>query len=864
MISETLLRYVKDNVWCNPLGDRHSVFKPEKVSRKNGNIGEIRISDGRISYKLPDRTSNWHVYVIGHIPPKVLGMNSLEDMKGVWVPISSVMNMDRMMINTYTKHGVQLPRFDTFIQWTTNKNLIIAVPRLHGLLDLNGRDFFVRFYANAYFASVKWDKPTAIETWGRKITSTSDRVQLQNKFTSLKANGYGHVSCIVDGVLIKKPSELTVPIGSWAEVVFDGSVRDIVRVKASEIHAFTSELDSARKFLIHIPKGIGSPIHYKDDIDFILYKKTSTNIQDGVYYHNNVEKHQNTPSVRMVTGHDYSLPVSYVEDYVANLPMFNALEDVEMDVVIRHTQKDPVGVTDKNRVNELYRNSDERIIDILTERTMAVPLWTAANLEKSEYNTLMRSRFPTDEVSVIEKGLGYHTLTRVLNEVPRDTRVDASLTMMDIPVASSYNGVNLLYDDDRKLLDIVSTQNTTTSVVSGTVKLTESFPGKLATIDNNSIQVDIKYADIPKSIGYRCYKTDIVNGDPTDNWVLAVEGTDYQINDQGTYQQIEWLISLGSNYVAVVTDEFYDHHQYSFDDSRDYIEFGLPYRHKNRDGGRNDVLTLPPASLRVWLNKRELVPGIDFHYDWPRIVIVNMNHANEMTPRVVDVLTHGYPEDPTQYTHKGETGFVTYGQVSWNKRYDVHDNRVLYINVGGKLLKRSEVVFDEDYDGIHPVTEMNGLPYCVDTPIITLPLTSGDPMVLREDDLQTDVIVETYLNDHLPKDSISNPNVIPYKYMVVSPFFNRVMTDLITGEFTTPIPDDVTDTWLQTVLNPYKYLLHFDPAYLGFDERFMHIMPHAQTSMDLTRKQWLMLVRANWLFLNDKVEIHDSLRIIGG
>jgi len=853
---EVLRRFVVENIWCTPDQDYQSIYKPQKITPKNGVFKHVRTL--RDQYRLPT-DDQYHVFQIGQVPPKLLGIDAHTPQQ--WHSLAELMNANDLIIDAYTLDGQQFPRFATYLMRTTNRNVLVAVPRLSGLLDLNEHDLYLRFYSNAYFASDRFEDAIGVRTEGRWVHTVQDRNAFQAQFNAFKDRTVGHTNCVVNGTLIKVPSDKTIPLGAWAEFVYDASVAEVIRVPVSDLRTFDSVLDGVRKHLLHLPKSLGMGIVFKDDLDIQLFKVDTASLQKGTYYHQN-----RLDSVRMLTHQDYALPVSVTEQYATQLPFWDNVEEVVVEVHVRHSGYARPLTYEHQRLHELYKLSDTQIVDAMLGSTSAVVEWRAEHLENAAYPKIMRAGTTSLDPTLIRDALGYNAIGRItnLNPVPVETYLSEQVAPR--PPLSQGPCLALEYDANRWFLGghPLSTSGVHHYVQNPACEWVEFYPGIPGPMAQCFLDEDT--VEVTNAETVRLYKCPVLAGEFTYEWVEANEGVDYTVETvDAQTRRYTWTVDATQWGRMALKDTTLVYYEQQYPAARQTVKFTLGMGVRTAGVWAFDTAKIPLDFLQLTLNGYSLVEGVDYTLQWPEVVIHNKQALDPTrTLQDVSVLMMGIPEDINHYTPRKDTGFVQHGRLSRDQRFQVREDRPNRIISDGRLLLESEVLFAEG-DGVNTGTLINGRPYSVRTPPVPVGINTFDKdrVVFRDEARDLDDRLSAWLSTALPEPTIDGPNLIPSKHVLVSPLLAAVLYDMQQGVLdTSVIPEErLTDVWLYEYLEDYLELLDFDPAREALDPH-VAVHPHGwDTPVTVTRAQFNVLTRTNYLMLGQRVELHETLRV---
>jgi hypothetical protein len=280
----------------------------------------------------------------------------------------------------------------------------------------------------------------------------------------------------------------------------------------------------------------------------------------------------------------------------------------------------------------------------------------------------------------------------------------------------------------------------------------------------------------------------------------------------------------------------------------------------------NRIMEIPLGELDVFLNGRSLVEGVDYHVKFPEVVITNKTYLNSNNTQHVDVRFTGFCKKNLTREVFPEVGFVDHGLLSANNRFDIRDDTVQRLVVGGSVFGHEQVLFAEDDPGVIVPDEKNGMPYSVRDVVVPLRgVAMDDTYALRAKSLPIDTAISQYLTSKLPQKPFTNPNAIKDLYPVVSPFCARLLFDLKNGVLNDPrIKSFYADADVFEMCQPYEYLLAFDPTQdeLYPDPNYVAIHPHhLNTVVDIDLYCYKFLTRVVTLYLKNRVSLTSFVRI---
>lgn len=843
VMGDFLQTHAYANVWCTPNQDKQARLKPARLTPINGVWN--RFTDMWRTVSLPDTTSRFHVYQIGQIHPLLLG---LADSPRQWIRVSDACASQNVIVDIYTAKGYQLPRFDTYYMVTADENLIMAM-RIQNTeqvpIDLNTEDIFVRLYKNAYYNSDRVDHSTEyIRVFGKIIKFTQDILDLQGLLNNYRTKP-GACYCTVNGMVVDNIDLNTTALGDVAEFVYDASIKQTLTLPVTSLKDFVSDLDSMHKYLIHNPNTVNT-IDYHDDVDFFLIKPGVSNRYKGLYYHRNNEK-----AVRMVTHKDYALPVPYVAAYLNSVPSWTSVDDLKVVVHIRKSGYERPLVFEANRIKDLYRMTDADALAAMVGLNATVDVWKAEELENSKYCALMRAKQGEITRASVQEAYGYNGVSKLVGDTPLFIEVNSNVLEAKIPVALQQGCTVYEYDENGLLLEWHYHSNTTIYPCQNTrTRLVEVMGG----VAGNQLEIYRDQASITLdlNLNYRFYTSPIVGGVPQNIWSDVTDTSAYAVING----VVSWSINTANFNTLVLSSK--KHLTYINDYIVDNGIINFTLREFRQDLTDYRTLTIPMGELDVFLNGRSLIRGLDYYVNFPVVVITNKEYLSNVDTDAQKVVVrhYGFCKPNMTLEDPADIGYVQYGVLSYNNRFDIRDDKVNRIIVDGQLYHPSELSFGEEDFDVHVVDARNGAPYAIRDIVVPmnsyLDAGSGtyvDPTYeLRAQAKATDTAISNYLTLKIPEKNPTNPSTIPGLYQVYSPFFSRIIHDLMSG-----VLDDVafatqySDQFVRAKCLPYESWLAFDPLLQvnAVDHNYVIIHPHHfnhYVSLDIYKFRFLSRV----------------------
>lgn len=852
-MNDFLVDHAIRNVWCSPGQDLQAIIKPKRLSPKLGVWNYINTV--RRAINLPTTNDRYHVYHIGQLYPLILGLAPVE--LG-WLRFSDVCKDRNLFADIYNADGIHAPLTECYYLVTEDRNLILAVKEQDRIpLKLTTDDLFFRVYSNAFYHSNRCDPSVHyVDVDGIRVTNTNMILAKQNKYNDWQSLP-GQTFAYVNGQLVDSINLFSAVPGDYVEIVYDGSVYAVKDFEIADLDAFTSTLDNKNKYLLHYPGAGTGNIDYQDDLEVYLIKKAPNGRFKGIYYHRN-----NGDSFRMVTHKDYAICAPYVEALISNQAGWS-VDNATARVFLRHSGYQRPLVNENNRIKELYKMADGDVVRAMLGMDSNVSNWRAEVLEAAGYTRIMRSMSDVVDRTMVQDAYGYNAITKLLADTPSFVTDLEGVAGVDVPYGLQTSCMAYEYDVDGKLLGYYQHYSGTIYAVHNPqAKLVEMIAGvggnKLDEIYGGSVVSVDPVGD------YRYYVCPIESGAPNNEWV-DVTGTDKVnvVNGIATWNvdPTRWYTLVRGNRAVLA---------YGFDHPMEegLLKFSF-VTSQNRGGTPADwVMQIPVGEFDLFLNKHSLIEGIDYVIDFPEVVIFTKKYLDdpENKPQRIDIRGTGFCRADLTRENLEDKGFIRHGLLSSNNRFDIRDDKVLRMIVGGALYERSELEFAESDSGVTVPDASNGLPYLIrDIVVPTRGQTTADTYTLRAASRVIDKQISDYLSMKVPEPVNNAPNVILDKYRVFSPFCAKILFDLQKGDLVDPrIQSHYGDSVVFEICAPYEYLLKYDPTQPdnAANEEFVRIEPHhLDRVVQIDAFQYKFLSRVIKLYLRDKTSLSSYVSL---
>ena len=845
---------IKDT-WCTPNQDKQVIIKPAKLTKSTGALNYVDVMWRRLT--LPLHGCKFHVYQIGELYPAILGLLSSDK---TWTTFAEACTRENLIVDIYTNDGIQLPRSQVWYMFTEDMDLIIAVKNQSKFtkVDLVNNPLYIRFYSNAYFNSIEYsDQNDYVEVYGKSIVSLNDIVLFQQKMIDLTSKP-GIVYGFVNGYKVNQITPFNTNIGDIVEYVYDSSIYKVIDLDIKDLLDFQSELDNKFKYLLHYSDSNRNSIDYLDDIDFWLIDK-NTNNHVGIYYHKN-----QVDAIRILTHKDYSIPVAYLNGYLDSVDNWIDLTKLTIRMHIRKSGYTRNLVNENSRIKEFYKLPDDKLLNALVGLNSNVEVWKASKLEAAGYPELMRANTISNVTeALVEKAYGYNAISKLIGDTPKFINLYSEQQIVNLPYSHYENSTVYEYDNEGYYLgnyphvlgSVYSTYNTNAVLV-------ESITGLSSTNIEEFYGTNIVVLN--PDMDYRMYLSGLNNGISDGKWIDVTNSDKYSIVSNA----LIWNIDSINEYPMVRSNKRFLGYKFKLISSDGLLKFTLTQDILINGVLSNRPMVVPMGELDIFIGKYSLIENLDYVVNFPDVVIINKTYLDDPLNKTQNVTIRftGFCDSNLNRYVGTDTGFIDHELLSHNDKFDVRDDKVLRIIVGGALYNRSELKFSEDDFAVMVPNALNGDPYSIKD--IVVPLRGAgvsDTYICRAKSLLIDKAISNYMTEWYPERKINTANVIGALYQVFSPFCCKIIYDLKNGILNDArLKNQYSDADVFDICKQYEYLLAFDPVKFDneLSNNYVIIHPHnLNTVIELDIYGYKFITRIIKLYLENKISVSHFISI---
>lgn len=819
-------RFALDNIYCAPSQDKQFSFRMTRMN-KTYLPPKQRITVHNATKHLPNALSSFHVFSIGGIPPQILNLLTQQEhwFKDSWIRASEDMVARNFILKVYNADGLVYPRAHLYYSFTDQNSLLVALEITDTLRSQMPVDSFtfLHLYSNAYFNTTAYHTlpvKRGIQYLSGVVNNNLEKVQFQSFVSANTVHG-GDVFVYVNGHYVPAVT-LSIPDGSSVEVVYDQSVRVREVFSVNDLRTFSSTLDGKMKYLLY--RGDEQNfIQYQDDTEVYVTDVTAF-VQRGLYFY----KH-NADVMRNVTDKDYSLNAPYLNNTCIRLGELTTPGMGTKRVVLynRHSGRQMPLTYSALKLHELYKLPNDVQCDVINNTGYTLDLYRAENLENSNYFKVAGASKMMDITSQLAtSAIGYAGLTYYYGETPQ-TLTGANA---NVPELYQWNSVGFEYDALGKY--------TGHYVTNGAM-----YSRALST----SAYVEFMKGSVPPNFGELLgHQDSFVLEDPTEELVFLSAyfsgSTKQSIWEDITFTPkltrvggaVSWLEDVGKK-VKIVHMNALNIYDLDMPLTEGFIYFPITSTEDRGTGFQSFVADVPYLNISLYLNGNYLTQGIDYNIDFPNVCVFSKTYLNYGLPaQKLHIRCSGFTLDKTQINHLNVNGFVNNGVLTRNQRYDLREDRVYSVFVGGKLYDKNLVSFSEEDNTVRTQHAMNGLPYTVRENFIPVRFLSGvDSRPLYQMNNVANKKVSDLFNVAYPEPSINPFNVITTPHYLFSPVTSKIVNDMVSGVipesvYSTPYNDNAI---LSLLASNYNHLLMMDPVKLVFPSTIVSIHPHLGNSV---------------------------------
>lgn len=820
-------RFGLEKIYCAPSQDSQYCFKLANVT-KAGYPVKRSTQVYKDVKRLPDTTNYYHVYVIGNVSPGILNLKQQthEWYRDQWVNVAQDMQERNYILQFYNDQGVNFPRPYIYYSFIDEGSMVIAVQVNESLKRSFDIDSFryLRIYANTYFRTLAFNNQTnkqGILHAMSLVGNNTDKVALQTKIATWEAQG-GKTIVYVNGYHTDNLN-LNIPNNSYVELVYDQSIIYKEKHRISDLRTFESTKDNKLKYLLYRDVN-NQHIQYDDDCEFYVSTDNELVTKGLMFY-----SHQDY-AVRNVTDKDYSLYTSFVNTQASILSTLTSgsIGDKVLVLYSRQSGLSRPLVYSSLKLHELYKLPREVQRDVLSNTNHPLTEMRAEKLEDSAYFQLASVSRPSGVTKELAtQAVGYSGVAYYYGQTP------ASLTgpqpTVDVPYLYRQSSYAYEYDVNGLLIDRHVTEGPLYSVASPQTRHVEYIQGvmpppggKLYLPGETMTRRDAEYRVLS---AFFDGVSRISNWeDITDTSKVVSSGLSLTFNEtDGRKVRVHYL------------DEpmLYD---LELDINDPVFGFPLSVQEDRGLGVRDHLLDVPYMSIEVFLNRKRLTYQVDWFLDFPYVVICNKSYLDQTKSlQDVHVRCHGYVASKELINSQEIRGFVNNGVLTRNNYYDLRDDKVFTTYIGGKVYNRSQVVFSEDDNTVRLSHPLNGLPYTLAEPLISIKGVTGmDTLPTHRESKELDTKISQLFNVIFPEPAINPFNVISGHHYLYSPLVQQVIMDMKSGVlpasvYTQPYNDT---TILQMLDTTYKQVYMLDPIRADLPVNVTEIHPTRHTAVE--------------------------------
>lgn len=843
-MEETLKKIAISRLWANPHADTASITRPVRLSRGIGNVWCIQLPYDEI--ELPDTTTRYAVFEYGHVAPNEIAVPKIARS---WLSLEDLMNTKNIFFQAFVK-GRMLSLDGAYYQLTESGNLIFAFEYAINAFLLNMDDsLYIRFYSHLFYK-------------GNPIGANDMIHHSRLEYDPSVPGSYISFSLEVDAVLTNTgqpplvywnglycpdgvPPTGVLALGDLLTYSSDPRLEVLDQDNVDLLESFNSSMDNRHKLIIsfdHLETRV-----YADDLEVYITGVMANGVRVGVYY---PKLYRST--IRMLSFKDWALDANMFHARLNELEEFSdvdqTLSDRKVHVFRRMNREFKPGMLDSHRIPDMQNLPTNIRRQVLAGVNSNLSIWEADSLEQCFFNQWISK----EALDVLSDGInGVFSRFGAIEYLSRVWRDDQSTDWRLPPLAGNEGGVLQRYNPDGTgpILDVYFAGDHINEPYANGRGIENFYPNQLATAPLDTIVNSGVATPLVLEDGFGIF----VYYDNGGTLVTAVSGVDYTLTDDedaGT-TTIDFGVHIHGFTRYVRTSQKRVEYTVNFT-LNDIIDGFDIYQ------GRAKAHDVGMGSLRIWFNGRYLIEGLDYHMHNGLCHIVSITD-DWLLPAPITVLYSGLPDHTLNHVDNDTRwGWILYGKMTNNDLYDLYlyRNRTVFVN--GRAHTYEEIPELEGYvdqtDQAY-ITMTDGHPFAI----------VDCPQFLRDEELDTftstkygekalDESIINYLSAINPQTIETGLIVTPSDYDLVSPLMNKLIQDIVDGTYV--VPSEIqSDIFVLAEINPYAWMLAFDPCSMSHDVDRVEIRPRwDSTVVNMDLKSFSFINKVNELLLDSQVE----------
>lgn len=905
-----VLQHARENVWAEHIQDKDFFIKPTRITPNGGSLKYAEVGLKTIALPFADSLTNslyFHVYHIGQIPTHLLGIDVVENK---WMPIDVIADEMECYINVYLDNGYVIPRSKCYLMRTwPGKNIILAIendPKMtfgsskifnsgsnSGSVlpnTLNNQGINVRFYTNERFFSTE-RRSKAVNPDNQMYFETSAYTsQVLNRIKANKNSPVKQGWFVLDGMVMNYEAAVdSYPrlMDKEISVYRDETILGVEYHRLQDLQVFTSIKNrNIRKYIINL-NVVPDRLIYWNDVEYYLGR------MDGLGFRGLCIPMLRQDPITTITNKTHAIRTDVITDLMNSVDWLTDSNNVYIMAVVRQGGVEAGLIHQHTRIEELFKLPNPVVLSAMSGVNALLTEWKAAELEHDDYASIVEADYGAIIPDMVFNAYGYNAITRYHHPNPlkvEDYTLINGKRWYSVQLSNAASERNKLlnvgvmlvevleYDADGLFLGrrrfpysngglLIAEQ-----IYSKDVALIEHYINSIEDLTLNAGEIysnRIENNDLA-AFGFAAYITTSDSTQLQPKWLDVTDiksyyyMTDTVKADGSKVRTLVWntgvLAEIGARPMVRINNRV----SFKTYNVKDLVKGYRSFPVISIPNNSNNKVPIEPGCIELWMEGRLLIEDIDYVVNWPNIYVGR--RVMDINTAKISIRLSGLADPLTSQHEKArETGFVKNGVLSVDGFYDIRNDRNIQINVGGALVHRDTVSFDESPNEHR--REYDGRPYQIKDYITPVELyTNRFTQEEKAKSEEIDVKVMRYLNEYLPS---SNPNtgvINNTRWMVVSLFLDDIIGRLKTGWLSTELKSDFVpeqaDEWVKDVL----YLLEVDISYSASTNRnYIRLIPHGKPSaVSLTPLQYKLVDMLATRYLKDMVQINHMITINTG
>jgi hypothetical protein len=290
--------------------------------------------------------------------------------------------------------------------------------------------------------------------------------------------------------------------------------------------------------------------------------------------------------------------------------------------------------------------------------------------------------------AMVYNAYGYNAITKLVANTPSFTYQGSGVTLADIPYVLQTSATVYEFDVNGLLLGWYNhTTGSQYTCVNNNCAMVEIIAGQATQLLDETYGLTTQTMNTVAD--YRMYTTTYTGGQPNlSDWQDVTGSSQYNIING----ILTWLVDPTVTYTMVRGNDKFLGYNLSLPVPDGLLKFTLQSIMTIDYLVNLYNMNIPMGELDIWLNGHALIDKVDYIMDFPTVYIINKEYLVNPTEQnqQITVRYTGFCQSNMQRLTTRDYGFVLYDRLSNNDVFNLRDDQVVQITVGGAMKDRSQ------------------------------------------------------------------------------------------------------------------------------------------------------------------------------